>query len=631
MIAPEFNAKFGFWSSPITSQIIASKSLSFGDLQIDNSNIYWIESRPNEKGRSVVVSYNQDGTYRDETPEEYSVGTSVHGYGGGALFVRDQQLYFSNAKNGIVYHKDLKSNVIKPLIDLFEGRFADFHADPNHNYLYCIRKDDSKKTQFPPTEIVRICLKSKEIQVIFTGSDFYSSPSISPNGKKISWLQWNHPNMPWDATELWVAEININGEIENRQRVESDLAQSFYQPTWNSKNELFVSSDKTGFWNIYKVTSLQLMNLFPKNVDFGRPMWISGTRCFDFLNENTIISCYSEKGIWKTGTINLKDFSFTEINNSLTCIYNIVAKHNCVSYFGGTPQLPLAVLTSKSENINSIKILRNSIGDSFPEEYISLPELIEYPTRDKQKAFAFFYKPKNPNAIESKDLLPPLIVKVHGGPTANADFMFNPKVQYFTSRGYAYLEVNYRGSTGYGREFREQLKGKWGVRDVEDCIDAALFLCNEKKVDRNNLMIAGSSSGGLTVLSSLAFHDIYKCGSCTYGISDLIAMTEHIHKFEAYYDQALIGGSVENERDTYFKRSPINAADKIKTPIIFFHGDNDMVVHVNQTHKISEALNKNKIYNEVYIFEGEGHGFKKAENIITALEKELNFFKVNLN
>ncbi|WP_161998220.1 prolyl oligopeptidase family serine peptidase [Silvanigrella paludirubra] len=627
MIASGTHANFGSWISPITSEIIASKSLSFTDIHIDNGIIYWIESRPNEKGRSVIVSYHQNGTYQDETPEEFSIGTSVHGYGGGAFFVRDQQLYFSNSKDGIVYHKNLKSNVIKPITEYFEGRFADFHADPRHEYLYCIRKDDSKKSQFPPTEIVQISLQSKKTTVLFTGSDFYSSPTISPNGTKISWLQWDHPNMPWDATELWIADVNLQGIISNKKRISIESKQSFYQPTWSSKNELFVSSDITGFWNIYKVTDSKLENIYTREADFGRPMWISGTRCFDFIDENKIISSYCEKGIWKTGVIHINEKSFSEVSNSLTCIYNIVAKNNCVAFFGGSETLPLAVILSNYESIQKTKVLRNSIGDIFQKDFISLPELIEFPTRDDQVAYAFYYKPKNPNYSYSDDQLPPLIVKVHGGPTANADFMFNPKVQYYTSRGFAYLEVNYRGSTGYGRNYREQLKGQWGIRDVEDCIDAALYLCNNNKVDKNKLIIAGSSSGGLTVLSSLAFHNIYKCGSCTYGIADLIAMTEHIHKFEAYYDQGLIGGSVEKEREKYFNRSPLNFANNIKSPIIFFHGDKDVVVHVSQTNKIVNELNKNKIYNEVYIFEGEGHGFKKAESIITSLNKELEFFK----
>jgi dienelactone hydrolase len=627
MIANLRNANFGTWSSPISAEIIASKSISFSDLHMDNGIIYWAESRPNEKGRSVIVSYQPNGTFEDETSEEYHVGTSVLGYGGGAFYIKNGHLYFSDSKNGLIYHKNINTQKIEPIVDAFEGRYAEFNADPKHKFLYCIRKDDSKKDQFPPTEIVRISIKEKRIEVLFTGSDFYSSPSVSPDGKKIAWLQWNHPYMPWDATELWVADICDDNSIKNKVNLSCETQESFYQPTWSAENDLFVCSDRTGFWNIYKVTENKLTNILKRDEDFGRPMWISGTRCFDFLSKDEMICCYCSKGIWKTGILHLTKQSFIEVDNSLTCIYNIAAQNNSVTYFGGNPTLPLAVLNSSGDFIHSPKILRNSIGNLFGEEFISIPELIEYPTRDHNTSFAFFYAPKNPEYFASKETPPPLIVKVHGGPTANADYIFNPKIQYYTSRGYAYVEINYRGSTGYGRKYREQLKGFWGIRDVEDCIDGALYLCNEKKADKNKLIICGSSSGGLTVLSSLAFYDIYKCGSCTYGVADLIALTEHTHKFEAYYDQGLLGGSVQNSKKIYIERSPINSAHKIKSPVIFFHGDKDMVVQVDQTYKISQELNQNNIYNEVYIFEGEGHGFKKAESIITSLEQELKFFK----
>ncbi len=258
MIATEINANFGTWSSTISAEIIASKSISFTDLHMDNGVIYWAESRPNENGRSVIVSYQPNGIFKDETPNEYHVGTSVHGYGGGAFYVRNEHLYFSNSKNGLVYHKNIRTQKIEPIVEAFEGRYADFHADPKHEFLYCIRKDDNKKDQFPPTEIVRISIKEKRIEVIFTGSDFYSNPSVSPDGKKIVWLQWNHPNMPWDATELWVADICDDNSIQNKMRVSGEIPESFYQPTWSEESQLFVCSDRTGFWNIYKVTDNKL-------------------------------------------------------------------------------------------------------------------------------------------------------------------------------------------------------------------------------------------------------------------------------------------------------------------------------------------------------------------------------------
>ncbi|BBH54327.1 S9 family peptidase [Fluviispira sanaruensis] len=616
---------FDKWQSPITAEMIASKSISFNDIHMDQGILYWCESRPTDKGRNVIVSYNEN-KYTDETPINYNIGTSVHGYGGGAFYIKNDTLYFADLKTGLVYQKNIKTQEINPIVNLGEYRYADFCSDPKHKYLYCIRKDVTGKSQFPPTEIVRISVAAKSVDVLLTGADFYSNPTVSPDGKKIVWLQWNHPNMPWDATELWLADLSEEGTLLNKKNISEGQNQAYYQPTWSPDNELYVSSDKTGFWNIYHYTSESFINIYERKCDFGRPMWIIGTRCFQFLSVEEIICCYSEKGIWQTGIVNLKNKSFKEYNNSLTCIYNIVGENNKVGFIGGNPTLAPAIILSDRNNLEKINILRNSIDSSIDKEFISQPELIEFPTRDQKKAYAFYYPPKNLHYKYTENELPPLIVKVHGGPTANADFMLTPKIQYYTSRGFAFVEVNYRGSTGYGKIYREHLKGHWGIMDAEDCIDCALYLCELKKADRNKLIISGSSSGGLTVLASLAFQNIYKCGSCTYGIADLIAMTEHIHKFEAYYDQGLLGGSVKESRNIYFDRSPINSADKITAPVIFFHGDSDSVVHVSQTYKIAAALKKNNIYNEVYIFENEGHGFKNADNIVIALKNELTFF-----
>ncbi|KAB8028509.1 S9 family peptidase [Fluviispira multicolorata] len=626
MSASKQSENFGKWKSPITAEMIASKSISFNDIHMDQGILYWCESRPEDKGRNVIVSSDENQKYTDETSSEFNVGTSVHGYGGGAFYIKKQMLYFADMKTGLVYQKNISNQKIKAIVEPGEYRYADFCSDPEHKFLYCIRKDDTGKNQFPTTEIVRIFIENKKVEVLLTGADFYSNVTISPNGKKISWLQWDHPNMPWDATELWLADISEDGSLINNKNLSEEKKQSYYQPTWSHDSQLFVSSDKTGYWNIYQYSDKKFINLYERNVDFGRPMWITGTRCFEFLSANEIICCYSENGIWKTGTLRLDNKVFTEHNNSLTCIYNIVAENNRVAFIGGNPTLAPAIIISNKNNLNSIEILRNSIDKSIENEFISLPELIKFQTRDLKKAYAFYYPPKNPLYCPKENELPPLIVKVHGGPTANADYMLTPKIQYYTSRGYAYVEVNYRGSTGYGREYRDQLKGKWGIIDVEDCIDCALYLCELKKADKDKLIISGSSSGGFTVLSSLAFHNVYKCGSCTYGIADLIAMTEHIHKFEAYYDQGLLGGSVQDTREIYFNRSPINSAHKIKSPVIFFHGDKDPVVHVSQTYKIADALNKNNIYNETFIFKEEGHGFRNAENIVISLTKELDFY-----
>nr|BFD31153.1 S9 family peptidase [Pigmentibacter ruber] len=618
---------YGFWDSPFQAKDLASKSVSFTDLFIDNGVVYWGESRPDEMGRNVIVSAQPDGSLCDETPSEFSVGTMVHGYGGGAFFVKDKQLFFANSKDGIVYRKNLITKEISSVTLPFAGRYADFSLDSNKNFLYCLRKNDSTKEQFPPTEIVRINLESKETEVLFTGSDFYSNPSVSPDGKMLCWLQWNHPNMPWDENELFVADINAENKIENIRKIFASRKGACYQPTWSPKNELYVAFDGNNYWNIYKIVNNSFQIILEKNCDFGRPMWISGTRTFCFLQEDILLVTFCEKGIWKTGKIYLKNNGFIEINNHLSTIYNIAADKNQIVMFAGNSLLALAVVSASRNEPFNFKILKKSLDDSFPSKYVSKPKEIEFKSRDGKSVFAFYYPPFNPDHLNEENKLPPLIVKIHGGPTANVDCLMNPKIQYYTSRGFAYLEVNYRGSTGFGRSYREELKGHWGIKDVEDCIDAVTYLVEKNLIDKDKVILAGSSSGGFTLLSALVKNNKFVCASCTYGIADLIAMTEHIHKFEAYYDQGLIGGSVLSNRELYFNRSPINSADEIKTPIIFFHGDKDPVVNVSQTEKIAAALKNNNIYHEVYIFSGEGHGFKKAESIVEVLEKELKFFQ----
>lgn len=624
---------YGKWDSPIAPTIIASKALNFGDLHVDQGKIYWTENRPLEQNRNVIVSWDKNGNYCDETDIKYHVSANVHGYGGGAFLVKNGIIYFSDALSGFIYQKNLTLDVTLQITTDPKIQYADFDVDQENKYLYGLQKNGSK------TCITRISIKTRKAEMLFSGADFYSNIRISRDGKTLVWLQWNHPNMPWDKTELWCADIerDSNYKVTNARKISDDKNESFYQPEWSPDNELFVVSDRTGYWNIYKyerfsssdLSKKRMFNICPVNADFGRPMWIAGTRCYSFLSNKKIIACCIEKGIWKTALIDLKNQKFEFIENDLSCIYNIAAKDNSIAFIAGNGKIPLSVIESKGKE-PQFKIIRSSCENLISDDFISIPKCIEFPTTNDDIAHAFYYAPKNPYFHGMENSTPPLIVKVHGGPTANADFLFNPRIQYYTTRGFAYVEVNYRGSTGYGRSYREKLKNNWGIHDVDDCINCANFLCELNLSDKNNLFISGSSSGGYTLLCSLAFRDpFYKAASCLYGISDLVALSEHTHKFESFYDQGLIGADINTPEGhkLYEKRSPIHSADCIKTPIIFFHGDKDLVVSVEQTLEIADILKKNHVRYEVYVFEGEGHGIKKSENIVTLLEMELGFLK----
>lgn len=634
---------YGKWSSPLDAEHIAEKTLNFSDLYVDQGTIYWTENRPHDKNRNVIVSYDKNGSYHDETSTDFHVSSSVHGYGGGAFLAKGSSIYFSDAVSGLVYQKNKHSDVTLNITDDPNIQYADFDLDQTRGHLYALQKKDSK------TSVARICLQTKHVDIVCEGSDFYSNFRVSPDGKKCAWLQWNHPNMPWDCNELWIADINSHHDLINKQNISGERKESFYQPEWSCDSELFVVSDRSGYWNIYKCKQhpssqmhlssprkrgSTLIPICPTEADFGRPLWVAGTRCYSFLSRTKIIACCIENGIWKTALIDLEKGGVEFLENPLTCIYNIAASDkDSIALIGGNEKTPLSVVKAgihKNAEINNpFKILRSSCQQLMPEDFISIPQAICFPTTDGDVAHAFYYAPKNPQFCAPKDTLPPLVVKVHGGPTANVDFMFNPKIQYYTSRGFAYVEVNYRGSTGYGRSYREKLKGMWGIYDVDDCISCAQYLCDLKLADPNHLFITGSSSGGYTVLCSLAFRPtFYKSASCLYGIGDLIALSEHTHKFEAFYDQGLIGADIHDPqgRKVYEQRSPIHSADQIKTPIIFFHGDKDPVVSVEQTLAMAAILEKNHIKHEVHIFEGEGHGFKKKENIVTLMERESGFW-----
>lgn len=619
---------FGFWPSPLSAQNIASQSLGLSDLCVDGNKVYWLENRPNEKGRGVVVSCDEQGVYCDETPNTISVSAQVHGYGGGAFCMKDDFLYFSDAKSGVVYCKNLQQNKIVAVTQESPYFYADFCPNASHTFIYCIRKNTSGSTSFPPTEVVRIHKATGKVELLLSGADFYSNVRLSPNEKHLCWLQWQSPNMPWDATELWTASILPDHSLTQIEKKSGDTQESLFQPEWSPSNTLFVMSDKSNHWNLYQVEGSALTPIFTYAAEFARPMWVAGSQTYAFISDHTVIATACENGIWKTFLIDLKAKKGHVLNNvPLTCIYNLAANSQKIAFVGGNPTSPSAVysLNTQHAQTQSPYVLRSTQQMNIDVQFISQPQAIAFPTENNETAHAFYYPPQNPNHTAHGK--PPLIVRIHGGPTACSDFIFNPKIQYYTSRGFAYVDVNYRGSTGYGRTYRESLKRHWGVADVQDAIACAKYLQKQELVDEQRVAILGSSSGGFTVLAALTTQNFFTCASCLYGIADLVALGEQTHKFEAYYDQELIGGSLKESKALYTQRSPIHFAKNIQCPIILFHGEKDPVVHVSQSLKMADAIQQTGTHCEVYTFAEEGHGFKKSENIIFYLEKELSFFQ----
>lgn len=623
MTHPIIEENYGKWKSSITPKNVAQKTKNYADLYIDGEKIYWSESRPWEKGRSFIVSQNTAGKTIDETSNIYNVATSVHGYGGGAFLVQDDIIYFHDAITNQVYKKistiaQQITNLDDTIQQITNGEgfcYGDFSVDNLHKFLYCLRLNKNASEQFPITEIIQIEISTGLQEVLFSGADFYSNVRINKEGTKLLFLQWNYPNMPWDENELWTADISSHDfKVTNLNRIYYRPNVSVYQPTFHT-DKIYCAVNENNYWEICELTKNATEFLCQYPADFGRPLWTAGTRTFAFVSDNEILATGCENGIWKTLLIDINNKSFTLVENGLTCIQNMTANAQHAVYIGGNPTQELNLLTS-------VKKIDN--------DDISIPKLIEFQSNGK-KVYAFYYPPKNSKYRAPTNEKPPCIIKIHGGPTTCADFLYNAKIQFYTNRGFAYVDLNYSGSSGYGKEYRNRLNGKWGIVDVEDCIACAEFLCTEGLADKNKLILAGSSAGGFTLFNVLIKSNLFKCATCHYGVVDLAELASHIHKFEACYDQILIGDSLINNPTLYQQRSPINYVEKVKTPVILFHGNKDSVVPMSQTIKIAEELKKQNIFHEVYIFENEGHGFKKEESIITLLERELSFIEKQIN
>jgi dipeptidyl aminopeptidase/acylaminoacyl peptidase len=616
-------APYGSWKSPIDADLVASAGVGLQQLRIDGEDIYWIESRPQEGGRKVVVRRTPDGTVEDVTPPPFNARTRVHEYGGGDYVVRDGTVYFSNFADQRLYRNRLGENPL-PLTPSGSFRYADAVISPRQNLLICVREDHGASGE-PVNSLVSINLNgSGSVQTLVSGSDFYSSPRLNPDGTKLVWLCWNHPNMPWDGTELWVADINNTGSLSGAVKVAGGEKESIFQPEWSPDGSIYFVSDRTGWWNLYRLISGKVESLCPLEAEFGKPQWIFGQSTYAFDSARRIVCTYLEQGAARLGLMDVDDGSLEEIELPFTSISEVHTKSDQVLLIAGSSAEPLSVV-SCSRTTREFTILRRSSNLATDPGFLSTPEEIQFPTAGNQTAHGFYYAPKNRDSVGPPREKPPLIVMSHGGPTSSTNTSLRLSIQYWTSRGIAVLDVDYRGSSGYGRGYRDALKGRWGIADVDDCASGALYLVAQGKVDGNRLAITGGSAGGYTTLCALTFRDTFKAGASHYGISDLEALAKDTHKFESRYLDGLIGPYPER-RDLYVERSPIHFTDRLACPMILFQGLEDKVVPPNQAEKMVEAVRAKGLPVAYLTFEGEQHGFRKAENIKRVLEAELYFY-----
>jgi dipeptidyl aminopeptidase/acylaminoacyl peptidase len=601
-------------------------SVGLGQPTLDGDDIYWLELRPKEGGRNVIVKRSPSGTIIDVTPPGFNARTKVHEYGGGEYLVNNGTVYFSNFSDQRLYRQEGQS-APEPLTAPGDVRYADGCPDHARSRIICVREDHTTQNSEAVNSIVAVSLQASDDHglVLVEGNDFYSSPRLSPDGTQLAWLTWNHPNMPWDGCELWVGEFGEDGKLVSTRWVAGGAAESIFQPEWSPDGVLYFSSDRSGWWNLERITPAgDIERVSQAKAELGMAQWVFGMSSYSFASPDLIVCSHVEHGVSTLGSLDVHSGKLTPIDCPYTDIQYLRASNGKAVFRGGSPT-DVASIVKLDLNTGQFEILRRSNELETYPQYFSVPRAIEFPTEGGLIAHGFFYPPQNPDYRAPENEKPPLIVKSHGGPTAAASTALSLSIQYWTSRGFAVLDVNYGGSTGYGRQYRERLNKKWGIVDVDDCVNGARYLADRGEVDPGRLIITGGSAGGYTTLSALTFRKTFKAGASHFGISNLESMARDTHKYESQYLTGLLG-PYPQRKDIYFDRSPINFPERLSCPVIFFQGLEDKVVPADQAETMVDAIRAKGIPVSYVAFAGEQHGFRQAKNIKRALDGELYFY-----
>ncbi|MDB5074951.1 MAG: dipeptidyl aminopeptidase/acylaminoacyl peptidase [Chloroflexi bacterium] len=616
-------APFGTWKSPITSDLIVAESIRLGEIALDGEDIYWLEGRPAEAGRNVLVRRTADGVVGDVTPPPFNVRTRVHEYGGGAYVVNDGTVYFSNFADQRLY-RQAPGGKPEPLTAENGMRYADGDVDRKRQRLVLVREDHSVEGREAVNTVVSIGMDGSDERVLVSGTDFYSTPRLSPDGSQLTWVTWNHPNMPWDESQLWVAPVDAAGGLGTPTLVAGGKNESIFQPAWSPSGELHFVSDRTGWWNLYRRRNGQIEALYPMEAEFGLPLWVFDMVTYGFAAADRIICSYIVNGSQHLASLNTSTGELSGLETPYTSFDGLKVNNTKAVFEGGSSTAPRAIV-KLDLGTGQCEVLRRSSTIALDPAYISVAEHIEFPTERGLTAHGYFYRPTNAEYVAPAGEKPPLLVNIHGGPTGATSSAFDTTVQYWTSRGFAILDVDYGGSTGYGTEYRRRLNGQWGIIDVEDCVNGATYLVEQGLVDGNRLTINGGSAGGYTTLCALTFRDTFKAGASYYGVSDVEALATDTHKFESRYLDSMIG-PYPARRDLYVERSPIHHTDQLARPLIIFQGLEDKVVPPSQAELMFEAVKAKGIPVAYLPFEGEQHGFRMAKNIKRSLDAEFYFY-----
>lgn len=666
---------YGSWKSKVTADSIATDSKRLSEVHLtEDGTLYWLEGRPQNKGRTFIVkrpagsSAEQEEEFTtslnvDMTEAPTDVRTMVHEYGGGAYVVGDGILFYSNLKDHCIYGIALTNSLELPEpIQITSNdesspitrRYADMTIDSTtRGRIICVCEEhDSEKGGMPTNKLVAITIATGEMTILNEGNDFYSSPRVSPDGSQIVFLSWDLPKMPWEGTRLWIGTFNKAGGLNKRSHIAGGEAAAAAEPRWGPPDgtggaDVYFCNDKSGFWNIYRYDPRDgtTTEVCETSADFCRPQWTFGNKHYGFAADGRLVAAFCEEGVWALGVVrtdagagsrrqsggrtrhamSLPTMELVDkIDVPYTAIASISVAGSKVAFLAASPMHPqeLVVLDLDTKVITSVQ---KSSQLSLPAAWVSAPAHLRFPLADGHTGHAWYYPPTNPEFEPLPGELPPLLVELHGGPTSCAEGVFKPKTQYWTSRGFAVLDVNYRGSAGFGRWYWWQLKEAWGRADIEDAAAAALHAVECGLADRGRLAIHGGSAGGYTALAALTFADVFRAGASFYGISDLELLAQDTHKFESGYLEFLVG-PYPKDRAEYRARSPLYNLDKLSSPLIFFHGMEDKVVPINQAELCVQALEQKGVPVAFVPFEGEGHGFRLSANIKKALNIELYFY-----
>jgi len=614
-------APYGAWPAVITTDLMTSGFKGISEVRFYEGDLYWLESRPQEQGRTAIVKCGIDGgVVKDLLAEDYSARSRVHEYGGTSFLPTPAGVCFVNQVDQQVYLIDTAQKVVQ-ITSAENMRFADFAFDYANENLIAVAEEHSKDLPEPINRLVSIDLKSGNIQPLHEGEDFYAAPKVSSDGANICWLSWNHPNMPWDGTLLWVAEFD-NSVVTNARRVAGGSDESIFQPEWSPAGDLYYVSDKNNWWNLYKWLEAGSEPVVELDAEFGMPLWQLGMTRYGFIDEHTIVSSYCQAGLEFLAFIDTRTNTLETLERPHSGYHSLRTHNGQYCYIAeSSTSFPAIYVGDRT----SETLVFSSASVDIDTAHFSVPESVSFPTADGALAHGFFYKPENAVVKAPEDELPPLLVMIHGGPTSATSASLNLKIQYWTNRGFAVLDVNYRGSTGFGRQYRDLLKRNWGVLDVEDCEAGVRYLVSEGLVDKARVAIRGGSAGGFTVLTALALTKAFKAGTSLYGVTDLTALAADTHKFESRYLDSLIGAYPE-EKTLYLERSPITHAKSIDVPVLFLQGKDDKVVPPSQAEMMIDSLTSNGIKVAYLAFEGEAHGFRKPETIRCAFGSELWFY-----